>query len=699
LKQNALLLLMALSFAGPLAAQDLPEVRKITFTGAESFDETLLSAAIISTETNCNLLGICAFGVDRRYLDPIELRGDLVRLRMFYYQRGFRQARIGLDSTMTDKGIEIAFTISEGEPVRVATLGVIGAEGLGSLPLKVGNPFSLIDYSSARDSIAARLANRGYARAEVLANYTIPRDTPLIAHVEFEVVPGDRLRFGPIAVEGQEKMSPGVIRRMLTFDTGDYYSYNDVLRSQRNLFGLETFRHVEIRADVNATPDTLVPVIVQVSEGNLRRLRFGVGVSTAEFVNTEASWTSRNFLGSARRVEARVRLYNIMADALHFVPLFEKTREPYSDLSGSVSVDFSQPWLISPRNSVNAGLYAERRSLPDIFVRNARGGYLNVTRALGVGESFAIGYRPELTELSAGGDLVFCVNFVACGADEIAVLREPHWLSPLAVSYARDKSNSLFAPSGGYIIRFEGEYAAAATGSDFAYSRVIAEITDYSTLTRGVVLAARIRPGWARALGEPGQGLGLHPQKRFFGGGPNSVRGFAQYRMGPKLLTVNAADFLMQHCTAEQINAGTCEVGPLVDIDPGAFEVRPVGGSAIVEGNVELRLPTPVDKLRFAAFLDYGHVWQASRDAEVRDIVLTPGFGLRFFSAIGPVRVDVGYNPRTEERLPVITTQVACGDIGCTNTSELVELGDVAWGRVDDWSDRFQLHFSIGQAF
>jgi outer membrane protein assembly complex protein YaeT len=698
-KRTILLLLMAFSFAGGLAAQEPPEVRKITFAGVESFDESLLRAAIISTETDCNLLGICAFGIDRRYLDPIELRGDLVRLRMFYYQRGFRQTRIGLDSAKTKEGIGITFIISEGPPVRVASLAVTGADGVGSLPLKIGEPFSLLDYSSSRDTIASRLANRGYARAEVLANYTIPRDTPLIAHVEFEVVPGDRLRFGPVVVEGQDKMSSSVIRRMLTFETGDYYSYDDVLRSQRNLFGLETFRHVDIRADVNATADTLVPVLVHVDEGNLRRLRFGVGVSTAEFVNTEASWTSRNFLGSARRVEARVRLYNIMADALHFVPLFEKTHEPYSDLSGSVSVDFSQPWLISPRNSVNAGVYAERRSLPDIFVRNARGGYLNFTRSLGVGESFAAGYRPELTELSAGGDLVFCVNFVACGADEIRVLREPHWLAPFAVSYARDKSNSLFAPSGGYIIRFEGEYAAAATGSDFTYSRVLAEITDYSTLARGVVLAARIRPGWARALGEPGQGLGLHPQKRFFGGGANSVRGFAQYRMGPKLLTVNAADFLMQHCASEEINAGTCDVGPLVESDPGSFEVRPVGGAAILEGNVELRLPTPVDKLRLAAFVDYGQVWQASSDATLRDIVFTPGFGLRFFSAIGPVRVDVGYNPRTAERLPVITTQVACDGITCTNTSELVELGDVSWGRVDDWADRFQLHFSIGQAF
>ncbi|MGQ0813008.1 MAG: BamA/OMP85 family outer membrane protein, partial [Gemmatimonadota bacterium] len=587
MRRAAMFLLLSAILARPAFSQDPAEVRKIGFAGAKSFDEELLRAAIISDQTRCNLFLLCWFGtgIDRSYVDEIGLRGDLVRLRMFYYQRGFREAKVRLDTLASGDRLEISFAIDEGRPVRVSAIEVTGGGVIGGgLPLAVGQPFSLLAYEAARDTLTARLANQGYARAEVLANYTIPRDSQYSARVGFEVIAGERLRFGEITINGAESVSPAVVRRMLTFGSGDYYSYHDVLRSQRNLFGLETFRHVEIRADVNATADTLVPVVAQVNEGNLHRVRFGVGMSTAEFISTEGVWTSRNFLGGARRLEARARLYNVLSDVLHYVPGFENTRDPYNDLSGLVSVDFSQPWFFDALNSFNAGAYAERRSLPDIFVRNARGGYFNFTRSLGAGESFAIGYRPELTELSAGGDPVFCVNFVACGSDEIRVLRDPHWLSPLAFAYARDRSNSLFAPTGGYIVRFDGEYAAQAVGSDFTYSRLIAEITDYSQLARGVVLAARVRPGWARALGGPGQGLGLHPQKRFFGGGPNSVRGFAQFRMGPKLLTVDATEFLIEHCSAEQINSGSCDVALLADTLPGRFEVRPVGGAAILEG-------------------------------------------------------------------------------------------------------------------
>jgi len=725
-----LLLAVALFGAQPASAQNTPEVHKISFVGAKSFDDELLRAAIVTSQTHCALLVLIC---NRQYVDEIGLRGDLVRLRLFYYQRGFRHAQIQLDTVTDNQDLNIRFRIDEGAPVRVASVDVTGLDELPTealrravrqaLPLAVGQPFSLLDYETARDTLGNRLVDIGYARAEVLANYMIPRDSQYTAHIEYQVIPGERVRFGDIAINGNENVSAAVIRRMLTFRKGDYFSNRDLLRSQRNLFSLETFRHVEIVADPKTTTDTLIPVVVQVNKGNLRRVRFGIGMSTAEYINAEGLWTNRNFLGGARKLEVRGRVYNIFGDVLRYIsPPFENTGSPYNNLSGSLAADFSQPWFFDPLNTFNAGAYIERRSLPNIFVRSARGGYLTLARSLSAGETFTFGYRPELTQLTAGGDLVFCVNLSVCGPDEIQVLRDPHWLSPLAVSYARDRSNSLLAPTGGYIVRFDGEYARKAVGSDFEYSRLIAEVTDYSTIMHDVVLAARIRPGWARALGEPGEGLGLHPQKRFFGGGPNSVRGFAQFRMGPKLLTANAAEFLAQdsipgHCTAQEINAGSCDVERFLDDKnrQERLDVRPVGGEAVLEGNVELRVPFLWPNWRMVAFLDFGQVWRQPRQIHLDDVVFTPGFGFRYFSAIGPVRVDLGYNPNPAERLPVVTQKVICGGPGCTsetiepgqeytadqlkNTDQLVTVGSVLWNAGRAWYDRFQLHFSIGQAF
>ena len=726
------LLLLALgASAAPLRAQER-EVKRISFEGATSFETELLRAAIVSSASACSFFVMCTHA----YLDPAVLRGDLVRLRLFYYQRGYRDATVTLDTVPHDEGVEVRFQIAEGQPVIVSRISVVPDDTSLSdgptrsalrraLPLRPGRVFNLLEYEAARDTLRSRLVNLGYARSEVLANYLVPRDSSYNAHVQYDVLLGDRVRFGGVTVQGNQNVAAGVVERMLTFQPGQYYSYQQVLRSQRNLFGLETFRHVEIRADPHATADTIIPVTVQVNEANLHRVRVGIGLSTAEFVSAEARWTSRNFLGGARRLELRGRLYNLLAEPLNDVPGFEETSEPYSDLSGTLSADFSQPWFFHPLNTFGAGVYVERRSLPDIFVRTARGAYVSLLRSLGPGTSLTVGYRPEVTELNAGGDLVFCINFVACGEEEIAVLREPHWLSPLALSYVRDRSNSLFAPTRGTVIRFDGEYAARLSGSDFSYSRISGELTRYGEPFRGVVLATRLRPGWARSLSEPGDGLGLHPQKRFFGGGPNSVRGFAQFRMGPKLLTINAVDHLAPDssdapgsCTAQQINAGSCDVRLLAQQDPQLFDVRAVGGAAVLEGNFELRFPFFMDKLRAAAFVDFGQVWRDANSAQLRGLVFTPGFGWRYFSAIGPVRIDIGYNPQSAERLTVVTTKVCAlpaDEEPCTpdsieentdytasmlrNTRELVTLGDVRWGADRNFWDRVQIHFSIGQAF
>jgi outer membrane protein insertion porin family len=720
--------------AGKLAAQRLPadsvEVLSVRFDGAARVPTELLRTAIATTPTRCisaALQPLCWAGLskDRHYLDTRALAADVFRLRVFYYQHGFREARIALDTVRAPGGMHVTFRIDEGQPVLVGAVEVDGADehpGIGrDLPVRPGRPFSMVEFEAARDSLTRRLANRGHAAADVLANYEIPGADPYRADVDYQLIPGRRLRFGEIGIDGLERVSPAVVRRVLVFREGDVYSDQALFRSQRNLFGLEVFRHAEIVvADPGA--DSILPVRVRVNEGDLHRMRVGIGASTMDYINAEGRWTSRNFLGGARRLELRGRITNLVADPLSAVqPPFSGCSGIYCDIAGSVSADFSQPWFLGSRNTLGVGGFAERFSLTGVYVRTSRGVYLSLRRSVMRGGTLTGAFRPELTKLESDGDLIFCVNFVACEERDIDVLREPHWLSPLTLSFALDRSNSLFAPTAGHIVRADAEYASAVTGSDLAYARLLGEVTGYREAVGGVVLAMRLRSGWARSLGEPGAGLGLHPQKRFFAGGPSSVRGFAQYRLGPKLLTVDGAGTLAQPieeggagCTAQEINAGTCDAGDLARRRPGALNVQPVGGAVSLEGNLELRYPIWSDRLRGATFIDFGQVWRAHGDVRLGALQVTPGVGIRYFSPVGPIRIDVGYNPGGAERLTVITTEVCdrrqdpCGDIlpgesyppeHLDNRRRLRQLPAVVWRPHDSFTDRLQFHFSIGQAF
>jgi outer membrane protein assembly factor BamA len=728
-------LLLTLVLPAALRAQqaDSVQVNSLSFEGARVIPDEILRTAIVSTRTGCitpALEPLCAIGVglDRHYADARVLGADVVRLRLFYYQRGYRQATVALDTTRTDDGLDITFRIDAGPPVIATTVDYDAPDApagtridTGGLPLARGQPLSLIDYELTRDSLTRRLANAGYAHAYVLANYEIPRDSPYVAHVRFEAAMGARARFGDIEVTGAKRVSPDVVRKMLLFKPGDRYSEDALLKSQRSLFSLEIFRHAEIDT-LASTVDSIVPVRVQVNEGDLHRFRVGMGLNTAEFLNAEGRWTTRNFLGGARHVEVRARVTNLVATPLKYLPFFEECSELYCRISGSVSADFEQPWFLGSRNTLGLGLVAERLTLPQVYVRTSRGGSITLRRSLGGGAGVQLGYRPELTRLQSDGDIIFCVNFVACDATEIAQLRESHWLSPVALSYAVDQSNSVFAPTRGVIFRADAEYAGPETGSDFAYARILGELTTYHEVRRDLVLALRLRPGVAKAMDKEGDALGLHPQKRFFAGGPNSVRGFAQYRLGPKLLTIDAKRTLTSGavpvCSPQQVNDGACNVDALVDSLPDVFDVRPIGGAAMLEGNAELRFPL-IGALRGAAFVDVGQVWKTAADARLTDLAWSPGFGIRYFSPIGPIRVDIGYNTRGAEQLTVVTTEVcyrpstngACTAIApdrtydeaerkrLDNTKVLQSLGTVQWNPYRSFFNRLQLHFSIGQAF
>ncbi|MFW5947646.1 MAG: BamA/OMP85 family outer membrane protein [Gemmatimonadota bacterium] len=732
----------ALVLAAPVAAQQ-PEVVELRFEGNRTFDQSELASAIVTRQSECTnpvyqLLLLCwiGVGVEPATLEPGALEADAFRIRVYYFERGFREAEVRADTTMAAPGeVRVTFNIDEGRPVRVEAVEM---EGLPAsmpergLPLESGDLLDVVAYEATRDTLQARLRNAGYPRAQVLLGYSIRSEAPYEATVRYDVYAGTAARFGEIRVEGTEEATPRLVRRMLAFQEGTRYSRRALLQSQRNLYGLQIFRFASVDADLEASPDTLVPVAIRVAEGNMHQVRLGAGANNVECLNLEGRWTSRNFLGDGRRLSLRGRVGNLFIEQCDVLVNDDYTS--YTGLTGLASVDFTQPWFFGPRNSVGIGLFAERRNVPDVFVRSALGGYLSVSRSMGGNAALTLAYRPELTELSTEGDLFFCVNFVACTFESVEILREPHWLAPVTLSYTIDQTDAVFTPSRGYIVRLDVEHAESYTGSDFSYTRLLGESSQYVGEQGGLVLATRFRGGVGIPHGNgSAEALGLNPQKRFFAGGANSVRGFDQFRLGPTLLGIDAVPWLVNGtdptteapdgagCTREQVNTGVCDPDGLPD---RRFDLRPSGGEVLVEGSIELRfpLPFPGGNLRGAVFVDAGQVWAEREQVDLRDVVATPGFGLRYHSPIGPLRVDAAFNPRGPRSLTVLTTEVAecqVGSPGCRrvedtepraflrNTDNVVVLDEpVTYGTsldaidsVGDFFRRFQFHFSIGQAF
>ncbi|MDH3206591.1 MAG: BamA/TamA family outer membrane protein [Gemmatimonadota bacterium] len=733
------LLLLGVSAVHVSAQSFGPEVRRVEFLGNETFPRDSLARAIITTQSECRsfllqwIIPVCpVFGWGQRQsaLRERDVPLDVQRLQRWYQMRGFREVDVASDTELDDDGRALVrFTITEGSPILADSInyevpgGFDAGTLLDGLPIGAGDRWSTLALDQTRDTLVRRLRNRGYPYADVLRQTVLPQGQPYHAHVTFEIEPGVPARYGDIRVQGTQHLDESTVLRTLPFRSGDPYRVDQLLDGQARLFGLDIIRNARVEPDTSAmrsqsTPDSIVPLFVQVSEGDPYRIRAGAGFNSAECFNSEARWTSRNFLGGGRVVQVRGRLANMLAPCGP-----QSGQDRFARLTWVSAVDFSQPWIFSTRNSFNASLFAERQSVPDIFIRRAVGLQLALVRAVGPRTPLTLSYRPELSTLVAA-EVLLCTGFLVCTERDLGTLTGTRRLAPVGVNLTRDLANSLLNPTAGYRLTFDLEHAAPWTGSEFRYNRALVEGTWYSRLTGASVLATRLRGGWV-GWGEfdvnDVQTAIVHPQKRFYAGGANSVRGFGQSRLGPRVLAVdNPASLLSEFrqtpgaaCLPADLVAATCDAQGLRNI----FVSRPIGGTRVIEGNIEVRFAVGRD-FEIVSFGDFGQVWGADQDFRPAELEFTPGIGVRYLSPVGPIRVDLGYSFRGSEQLSVVTQQIApfAGDCTvqpspCVNvrgadgtstlipyvqTGQLALLPDVLFGENES---RFQLHLSIGQAF
>ncbi len=733
--------------AAPAAGQvGRVEVRKVRFEGNRSFSSDSLSRAIVTRQTECRstfFLPACWAGADfaiqRSYLDRSELPRDSLRLKVWYERRGFRDARISYRvSPVEDSAATVTFAIQEGRPVRVDTVETVGVDSalrrqgvLDNLPLKRGGRLSSLVMDATRDTLVWRLANRGYAHAEVLRNYFIPAQHPYQARVTFDVDPGVRARYGHITIDdsvagGKKSLSETTVLRTLQFRPGDLYRLDQIREAQARLFGLEIVRSAAVRPDLKSSPDSVIPVDVTLQEGPVHRVRAGAGWDDAECFNVDARWVSRNFMGGGRRLQVRGRVSNLLASGFRELLCPQSGRGDFAQPTWLASVDFAQPWIFSSRNAFTATLFNERQSVPDIFVRRAVGLTMTLTRAVGPRSTLTLSYRPERDSLSAA-EVLLCTSFLVCTPRDVSILEGANWLAPVGLDYTQNATNNVLNPTRGHSIILDFEHADVWTGSDFRYDRIVADAAQYTTLFGQTILATRIRGGWVgngefrQLSGSTSGGADIvHPQKRFYAGGANSVRGFAQNRLGPRVLQADVADLLQPvssggaGCTVQEVMNLTCDASSMAD---GRFTPRATGGTRLFEANVELRFPL-TSKFQGVTFTDFGQVWGHNQKVTLHSIQATPGIGVRYMSPIGPVRMDLAYRFRGGQDLSVVTTGIRpydpnLGDkpsdeitvdgttIPYVRSRDLAVLGPrVFYGASPRFSlRRFQLHFSIGQAF
>jgi len=734
-----------------------PEVSKLTLAGVEAVDEDELRKSIATEASHCKSLiyqPFCLFSkspyfYQHVHLDRAEFERDVLRIKVFYFKRGYRDTRV--DTAVTRSGrqqVAVTFRVTEGPPTLIDSLTVAQDSTIlndkqvrGQLRLRSGVALDLLKLDSSVVRLRQALWDRGFADAVIDTAVQVDGETNR-ARVSISIDPKWRTTIGTISIrrEGeQHQISDRTIYNSLSVRPGDLYVRKDVLNSQRTLYESNLFS----RATILIPPqgDSVKELDVTVREAPLRDVRLSVGYNRADFLLADARYTDYNFLGGARRLTVQGGVGNLFARSLSTSWLgydYQKNftaRDSTGFFGGDLdeffsptwraSVDLTQPWFRSPRNTLGGSVFAHRRSAFGVFIDRGFGAQTSFTRELAQRTPLSATYRYELTRVEAG-DVYFCVNFGVCDVVNINALRRRQALSPLALTGQVDRTDDPFSPAVGTRARIDLEHASAYTASEYRYNRAYADASAYRRVRSRGVLAFRVLGGWVGALASTRAAVGvapdapqeaiqasiLHPRKRFYAGGSQSVRGFGENQLGPRILTIPASQLERIGCDlSTPAGVAACDPDRTVTNADGTtdhledkdFTPRPLGGNTLIGGNVEYRFPV-WKQLGGVVFVDGAIVSQGSlHNATKGTGAITPGLGARYYSPVGPIRVDLGFNPLLSQDLIVVTETVVNGK------RQILQLPDTQrrtyaparteGGVVSRTLNRLTLHLSIGQAF
>jgi len=569
------------------------KVDKITFKGVASVSVDALRAALATRQSS-----ILPWG-RKAYFDRSQFEADLKRIGAFYADRGFPDARVsGFNVSLNRQqdAADIEITVTEGEPVRIASVRFVGFDPVpprhldeirSRMPLKIGQPRDRQQVLSTHELALNELRDHGYPYAKV-ATQEDDGPTGKTAAISFVADPGPIAYFGPVAIVGNQTVGDEVIRRELAYKPGDLYRRSLVQETQRRLYRLELFQFAAVEPLTGQGQPSEVPTRITVVEGKHHRVTFGAGYGTEERARVDAEYHNVNFLGGARSAGAHLR---------------------WSSLDRGVRLDFTQPYFLAPHFSFNAQAQQWYTFTP-AYDSVVSGGKVNLTHRAPDGRtSWSVSITSERDSSSiasdALSDLTLRNNLIALGLDP-RTGEQRGTLNALGFDFQRSTADNALNAHRGYQLAVHAEQAGRLARGTFNYDSATIDARHYLPLSGDAfVLATRLQAGTIRPLGNDLTNVPF--SKKFFLGGATSVRGWGVYELSPL-----------------------------------SGSGLPIGGDSMLAASAELRAVLR-GSLGGVVFVDAGNVWPGAAGFALNDLRWAVGPGLRYQTPIGPIRFDVGY--------------------------------------------------------
>ena len=605
----------------------------------------------------------------RQSLNQEKIKADIEKIKTLYDSKGYYNAEI-TDSVEKDgeKDFRVILDIKENDRVYVRTITFEGNEAYSSKELK--NMMSTSEYNILNfitdsgllkrdqlkqdiNKLTAFYFNSGFINAQV-GEPEITFDKKGI-YIKIQIKEGKRFKIGKVEISGDLLVKPRAellealkIKQNKNYDreaimkdidfltqacNDEGYAYADVnpkidtkekeqlvdVDFQINKGGLVYINRIGITGNTN-TRDKVIRRQLDIVEGdlysssklknsygNLNRLRYFEEVD----FQTEKSPDKNKMNVNIRVKEKNTGMFMVGAgysatdQAVIMAQISEQNFLGYGQtlsLKASLGsttnmyeLSFTEPWLFDLPLWSKADIWKFTK-VYDSYTLDTQGAGLTLGYPLWEKVSGYIGYTFSINNIQDVNQNTASQIIKDQAGERIT--------SATTLTLARDTTDDIMFPSKGTKASISVRYAGSPLGGDVKLIKYAAGVNAYYSLFWDMVFATKARIGFLQNTDDDTSRIPIY--ERYVLGGINDLRGFRY-------------------------------VGPT---NPGTADV--IGGTTMLVFNFELIFPLIKDAgMKGVIFYDAGNTWDTGY--YIDDLRQSVGCGIRWYSPIGPLRLEYGY--------------------------------------------------------
>jgi outer membrane protein insertion porin family len=587
-------------------------IKKVSFEGNRTFSEGELRGLMATKEE-----WIFSFITNRGVLDRDILTNDIAILSNHYYDHGYIDHKIDEPVILRDRdGLEVVIRVDEGQQYRVGKVEIggdllqDGKQMLKRVKLTTGQIFRGSRLREDITTITDMYSDKGFAFVQVdpVTKISAPEKTVDVALV---ITKGPPVYFNRVLIAGNTKTRDKVVRRELETTEQELYSGTKITQSRNALQRTGYFEDVQLTTKKTAQPDT-VDLLVDVKEGPTGTFSIGAGYSGGSGFLFNAGVSEKNLFGRGQSLNGTFAIGSERQDFIvsYNEPYFNDTKVALGITGFNTETDYPDfderklgmaVTTSYPLRGFTLPFWGDRKSEASIGSDE-----LNRDAPLTLWDYMRGTMAYEFTKDT--------ISHIESGAPaSITDAKGTSLTSAVIPGFTYDSRDHFFNPTEGTKSLFAVKIAGLGGDSRFVKADIGGRW--YYPLLKD--------PNWGGSYvfalgGALGYGVGYAKSsssghdlplfERYFPGGINSVRGYADRSLGPK------------------------EDGDVV------------GGDKQAIMNVELLFPIAEQYgLRGVAFFDVGQAFSSSQNISWGEFRRSVGMGARWMSPFGPLRVELGF--------------------------------------------------------